>query len=290
MNSIFLITVTGQQRVKENTRNFLFEAEKLMNIRQIGVDLRHLQGTSLETFYNLSVAIFVAGGNLSAGEVGCLLSHQEIYETIVRENIEWALVIEDDADLLIDSDLLMRLSKEWFHRGYEFVHLGPNLGGVLVGERQDKTGRALVPPLGAYAYWISLKGAFKLRTRRGAIGGLADWPIQMSKVKTRAVFNPLFYSGLENSVIENFQSEGAASRVSLAYRPIRVIFSVSNKQVLAEAISIYGFTTLLKFIFANRIYKRIARILSGTKKGRNNTYFLFHASKHFKFWRSSSTS
>jgi len=42
------------------------------------------------------------GRDLEPGELGCLLSHREVYRTMVNENILHALVLEDDARLETD--------------------------------------------------------------------------------------------------------------------------------------------------------------------------------------------
>lgn len=273
MKSVFLITISDHKRIKESTRVFLSEVGMLFKTREVGVDLLSENWKDLGTAYNLSLANFVTGGKLSLGELGCLLSHQLVYKTIVDEGIDWAIVIEDDAEILTDTNTLIKMSDQWFRNGHEFVHLAPYLGGVLVAEGDDQSGVAIVPPLGAYAYWISAKGAFKLQTQNEVIGGLADWPIQISNVKTRSVFVPVFYSGLENSLIENMQTASAPSRISLAYRPLAEIFTLSNAAILINAISVYGFRAVGNFIFGYRTYKRLGRLLGHASKGQNNTHF-----------------
>ena len=274
MNSIFIITISGLERVPVATQTFLEEAEKVTQIRYVGINLWNKEKNFLEKKYDLSLAEFITGGEISAGEIGCLLSHQEAYGIICRENMGWALIFEDDAEIRINTQELISMSENWFDSGYEYVHLSPYLGGVVINQRADKTGKALVPPLSAYAYWISGEGARKLKTRNSTIGGLADWPIQVANLRIRSVFEPIAYSGLENSIIGSTQSEFAPLRISLSYRPLKEIISREGLKFIASAISTYGFVATLKFIFTFRLYKRIAKIWKFSQENSAQTYFL----------------
>jgi GR25 family glycosyltransferase involved in LPS biosynthesis len=273
MSTIFFITVSGLRRTPKKTCDFLNNAERLMQIKNIGIDLRNIERDTLVKSYDLSLAEFISGGELSPGEIGCLLSHQKVYKVISSENIDWALVIEDDAEMLVDAKVLICMSQKWFNSGYELVHLSPFLGGVVLNEQKDKSGKALVPPLTTCAYWISTKGARKLQTKKSIIGGLADWPIQVANLQMRSVFTPIACSGPGNSTIETVYNHSARTRESLSYRPIAKIISLSNLKLLFKAISVYGLITVLKFSLFYRMYKRLARFFKLTQKGQNKTSF-----------------
>jgi hypothetical protein len=274
MNCIFIITISGLERVPRVTQTFLDEAEKVTQIRHVGINLWNKGKEFLEKKYDLSLAEFITGGEISSGEIGCLLSHQEAYGIICKENIDWALIFEDDAEILINTHELISMSENWFNSGYEYVHLSPYLGGVVINQRADKTGKALVPPLSAYAYWISGEGARKLRTRNSTIGGLADWPIQVANLQIRSLFEPIAYSGLENSIIGSTQTKFAQLRISLSYRPLKEIITYENLKFIKLTISTYGLKGTLKFIFSYRLYKRIAKILKFSQENSAQTYFL----------------
>ncbi len=274
LSAVFFITVSGLIRTPKKTCDFLNNAERVMQIKHIGIDLRNIDRKVLLKNYDLSLAEFVSGGEISPGEIGCLLSHQDVYKVISSENIDWALVIEDDAEILVEAQVLISMSQDWFNSGYEFVHLSPFLGGVVFNEQKDKSGNALVPPLSAYAYWISVEGARKLQTKKSVIGGLADWPIQVANLRMRSVFTPIAYSGPGNSTIENVHNDSARTRASLSYRPIRKIISLSNLKLLFKAISVYGLITVVKFLLLYRMYKRLSRFFKSTQKGENRTRFL----------------
>ena len=277
LSTIFFITVSGLTRTPKKTCDFLKNAERVMQVKHVGIDLRNKERKTILKNYDLSVAEFISGGEISLGEIGCLLSHQNVYKVISSENIDWALVIEDDAEILVDAQVLISMSQDWFNSGYEFVHLSPFLGGVVCNEQKDKSGVALVPPLSAYAYWISSEGARKLQTKNSVIGGLADWPIQVANLRMRSVFMPIAYSGQGNSTIETVFNDSARTRASLSYRPIRKIISLSNLILLFKAISVYGLIAVIKFLLIYRIYKRLARLLKFTQKGANVTKFFWSA-------------
>jgi len=63
------------------------------------VDLRPGSSTDLEALVATGAVARSAADRLSRGSVGCALSHQQIYQAIIDEDLPLALVIEDDAVL-----------------------------------------------------------------------------------------------------------------------------------------------------------------------------------------------
>lgn len=61
-----------------------------------------LSEQELETVYDRSKAIKLFNRELSKGEIGCALSHISIYKRMVSENIPYALILEDDARVLVE--------------------------------------------------------------------------------------------------------------------------------------------------------------------------------------------
>jgi glycosyl transferase family 25 len=70
---------------------------------------KSLSQAELETVYDRKRALRLFNRELSAGEIGCALSHVAIYRKMVEENMPHALVLEDDAHVL-DQDLAATLS------------------------------------------------------------------------------------------------------------------------------------------------------------------------------------
>jgi glycosyl transferase family 25 len=69
-----------------------------------------LSADELAASYDRKKALRLFNRELSKGEIGCALSHITIYKKMVAENIPYALVLEDDANIL-DEDLAATLAK-----------------------------------------------------------------------------------------------------------------------------------------------------------------------------------
>lgn len=71
--------------------------------------IKHI--SKLVTDYNIS-------HTMTAGEFGCFISHREIWNLMIKQNINYALVLEDDITLIHDfntrlENMLKTLPKEW---------------------------------------------------------------------------------------------------------------------------------------------------------------------------------
>ena len=105
-------------------------------------------------------------GNLNFGEVGCYLSHYRLWERMVREGVECALVLEDDIEWSGDFFQAVRevVASEWH---WEIVNLSTaqpskivkSLG--VVGDNR-KFGLSSRSRATTAAYLIRLSGAKKL--------------------------------------------------------------------------------------------------------------------------------
>jgi glycosyl transferase, family 25 len=271
---IIVITVSGEKRIPPQSRDFIRLAEQTIDVKEVGVDLRGRDSSLLHRKYDLSFAEFYAGGALSSGEIGCLLSHQQAYNLIAEKGAPWALIIEDDVELLLSYESLKSLIVLWENHRFELVHLYPGLGGVIVGGEIAKTRLALTPPILTNCYWISSSGAKKLMTRNDMIGGLADWPIQIAKVKMRAISSEVAKDRGEGiSVIGPTNSNKSAHRIPLAHRRYLLLFNQNSFAFLMRACRVYGIRPVLKQLFFYRFYRRFFRILTGGRKGTNHTIF-----------------
>ena len=124
-------------------------------------------------------AYFFAGSKLvsplNPGEVGCYASHLKTLRTIVERNLDYALVLEDDAIVpetigSIVSEVTARLPATW-----DVIHLCGTARRAIKPVSTLKGGRLLVRysrvPGGAYGYLVSRAGAAKLLKR-----GIRYWP------------------------------------------------------------------------------------------------------------------
>jgi glycosyl transferase family 25 len=102
---------------------------------------------------------------MSVGEVGCYLSHRKAWQTIVTEELDFAVLIEDDARLLADFEEVFELLKclvDW-----DYIKLHGGRGGRKVSDSLSFTPtHSLVhydkAPVSTLAQGISLRGAKKL--------------------------------------------------------------------------------------------------------------------------------
>jgi len=62
------------------------------------VDGRNLSRANILDVYSKEEAIKNIGRELSSGEIGCALSHKKIYKKMLDENINQALILEDDVE------------------------------------------------------------------------------------------------------------------------------------------------------------------------------------------------
>lgn len=95
--------------------------------------------------------------------IGIHMSHKKIWEKIVNENIEYAIVMEDDCELIssFTTDFL-NVFNDMIDNDIEMVYLG--YFGLEFQKKINETKYLFKPisPLGMHCYIISLNGAKKL--------------------------------------------------------------------------------------------------------------------------------
>lgn len=108
---------------------------------------------------------------MTYGEIGCFMSHYNIWLDIVKSGRRWSVVFEDDVrferDFLVKFDQLMERVLELDDAQVDFIYLGRKREGESKQESwfNNRTDSMLVHP--TYSYWtigylISLSGAKKL--------------------------------------------------------------------------------------------------------------------------------
>jgi len=118
------------------------------------------------------VAIEQIGRELASGEIGCALSHFSIYQQVVDEGIQHAIILEDDIELDKNFKKVISLVDS-FPDNWELVLLGYNDQVtdkellISLWHRGKLTEshsivRLARPGYGSYGYMLSLVGAIKL--------------------------------------------------------------------------------------------------------------------------------
>lgn len=118
--------------------------------------------------YSRSKRRMFFGRDLSQGEFGCILAHKSVYERILAENIQVALVLEDDAilrdELPAVLNALLRLKNHWDI--VRFLGRKKNLRAsrttALLPGTKNHLARPHGMPGGAYGYVINHRGAKQL--------------------------------------------------------------------------------------------------------------------------------
>tara|TARA_Y100000816_G_scaffold287578_1_gene270567 strand:- start:2445 stop:5864 length:3420 start_codon:yes stop_codon:yes gene_type:complete len=122
------------------------------------------------------------------GRVACLWSHSKVYDDIVMNNIQNALVLEDDFDLMVDMKYLKMIEKK-LPNDYEYIYFGHSraLDGRFQCENYDDNFvKLLTGWKETICYAISFDCSLKLQQIvfpfRGAIDGVIRQCIDTTKI------------------------------------------------------------------------------------------------------------
>ncbi|MFV4649050.1 glycosyltransferase family 25 protein, partial [Mycobacterium tuberculosis] len=168
--------------------------------------------------YDRDKALSVYGAEMNAAEIGCCLSHLKVYQTIVDEGIDTALVLEDDIDCDADfADLLDAIlansRREWL-----VLRLQSTKGEIINANRPSTRGDRSE----------TFRGRTLCRVRTGVLGGCGyliryDGAARMLRYAERP-FMPIdqtmdryWENGIEPYVLRPFpvrQSPRIASEIS----------------------------------------------------------------------------
>ncbi|CRL65450.1 glycosyltransferase family 25 protein [Proteus vulgaris] len=58
---------------------------------------------------------------LALGEIGCSLSHKKIYQKIIEDDTEWAIILEDDINLRKDIESLLIINNELLNKDTLYI-------------------------------------------------------------------------------------------------------------------------------------------------------------------------
>jgi len=133
---------------------------------------------------------------LSKNEAGCILSHREIWRTMLAKDIDVACILEDDVELSPDFPFFMR-STDWLPEAFDVIKVETMMAPVFLSrQRRPALSRELrrlrSPHFGTAGYIVSAQGAAKL--------------LQLTKQPDRALDDLMFQITLEaNSEITVLQ-------------------------------------------------------------------------------------
>jgi GR25 family glycosyltransferase involved in LPS biosynthesis len=263
---VYLITISGISRIDSKTRNWLNLSD--VTLYQVGHDFRSKTKKELQEEYNLELLTFIIGGDFSGGEIGCLVSHQEVYKHMMRNKVASALIIEDDAQLNVEVSVLEKYIKECEESNFEIVHFSPGKGGILK-KNDNLLAYAIELPLGAFSYWMTIDGARKL-SRNNPILGLADWPLSIFRLIKGSTKEKLFiHADMGNSLIDKTRVSKSAYRENIVYRKNILRMRKSDIKFLSKLYRELGIWTMIKVFGLIKILRK-AYFLRKFKRNINN--------------------
>ena len=169
---VFIVNLKKDTQKKEHM-------QRLCNKYKLKVEFveavygKELLKEEVDKVYNRELSIKYFKRDLALPEIGCACSHINIYKSIVKDKIEYALILEDDisfnTDLLKIEDQIKYFPKKW-----DIVLLGHHSAysrdidtqGSIWNKKMLFDSYTLQYPVengyGTYGYLVSLNGAKKL--------------------------------------------------------------------------------------------------------------------------------
>ncbi len=131
-------------------------------------------------------------GPLSKRQIGCALSHANIYQKIVDEKIQNTIILEDD--VIISDDFVKHLKLSTFSKlGYDFLSL--YCGCEIVDKEVNSFDNYKIynfnsNVFGAVAYYLNYKAGIELSKVTKIISCYSDFPIHLGRICKAAIIKP----------------------------------------------------------------------------------------------------
>jgi GR25 family glycosyltransferase involved in LPS biosynthesis len=180
--------------------------------REQGSDLQITPGVFLDplgdysTLANLKQCRLRLGREISISEIGIALAHLSIYKTILNENLSWAMVLEDDANLINPKLLRTQLS--------HIQELQPNSPTIFLLfhhnssriniSRDGNFKKSKSIPSYALAYVLNHSAAKALIRVQEPISSIADWPLLPTEVNYWLSYQSAFIHGSETGMHKSY--------------------------------------------------------------------------------------
>jgi glycosyl transferase family 25 len=145
------------------------------------VDGCRLCSDELRSIYSEEDARRAIGRPMTAGEIGCSLSHLAVYQGMIEANLDGLVVLEDDARAEVGLRFVLERMNQWPH-DWEVMylyHLGNDANHISLRGRsalgsQHRIVRFSDRPLGTVAYAIRASAARKMLRAGFPVSAPAD--------------------------------------------------------------------------------------------------------------------
>jgi glycosyl transferase family 25 len=228
MMKIFVISLSDQKKRQDYIRS-LFDTKGIPFEFLFGVDGRKLSQEEIDTFYDSKKARKY-DGELSRGEIGCSLSHKLVYERMIKNKIERALVLEDDVNLKDDFFLILDFLEKIPVNNYVIKldkfnsgQIGYNNGSRALFapwhqiplNKEYSIKQPLHDPTLAWGYYIDIKAAHTLFNLHSKVFIVADaWYYYKRFIRLRMINNAVIDSNLQyESIIKTHISSQNKSKI-----------------------------------------------------------------------------
>lgn len=199
------------------------------------------------------------GSDLSAGQVGCALSHLAAYEAVVARNLPWALIVEDDAVLPPDiHDILIRVEATLRRGDVVLLYNRPQYRAAFSTVNADSIGdyRLCLPMsmggLGTTAAYVITRQAAEgiLKANRPVVAAADNWGyFHERRAFTRARVmspNPVSLKPFESTIFPSGSKIGSVMKGSRLLQPLLaarrrfLTARMTGNTVLVDEISPYA--------------------------------------------------
>jgi glycosyl transferase family 25 len=246
--SVFIISLKNDSERREHMSvlcsNFGFKA-----IIIEATDGRLLSSDYVNSIYSKHKALENIGRELSRSEIGCALSHKKIYIKMIDENIEQALILEDDVEF--DNSLRNVLTKaSIIAKKWDVILLGHHTGesrqidtrasywGKIKIASNLELARPCERAYGTYGYLISLTGAKKISNKLDSIQKPIDHYTGDDTLSNLYIINsaPIKIHG---DLSENFNSMEEREKLDKRHATLLISKKDSLKKRTAKYLGIY---------------------------------------------------
>lgn len=171
------------------------------------IDGRHGLPVEMEHKVDRDAAFSRLGRKMTDGEFACALSHQMVYERILKDDLPGAIVLEDDAIISTEFATFVHRRK---YKIADFIQMDYDRARYYRWSTQRlfgrvKLGRSVQNSALTSGYCLSYQAAKYILSQSRPIAGVADWPCNLQPLNPQVTLPRLITQppGSIGSFLEN---------------------------------------------------------------------------------------